>query len=182
MEKRSRSVCVLVAAVLATAALGGCSNGGSGMSAPDETKAASPTATASPTAKASPTATGPAHLALRTAGSLGKILTDAKGRTLYLFEADTTTKSTCNGACAAAWPPLTTMGQPMAGPGLKASLVSTSTRDDGKKQVVYNKHPLYYYSGDTKPGDTNGQDLNAFGAKWYVLDAAGKKVEAGGNG
>jgi predicted lipoprotein with Yx(FWY)xxD motif len=160
MEKRSGPACALVAAALAAVTLGGCSNGSStGVSAPDKSYAASPTATATPTAGAA------AQLSLRT---------------LDLFEADKTTKSTCNGACAGVWPPLTTSGRPMAGQGVKASLMTTSTRNDGRKQVVYNKHPLYYYSGDSKAGDTNGQALNQFGAEWYVLDAAGNKVEKGG--
>ncbi|MEU3556504.1 hypothetical protein AB0E65_20175 [Streptomyces fragilis] len=114
---------------------------------------------------------------MRTAGDLGKILADGKGRTLYLFEADTSAKSTCDGACAGVWPPSTTQGAPKAGPGVDASKLSTTTRDDGKKQVVYNGHPLYSYKGDGAAGDTNGQGLDQFGAKWYVLDASGKKID-----
>ena len=108
---------------------------------------------------------------------LGKILVDSKGRSLYLFEKDTGTKSTCSGACASAWPPLTTTGKPKAGSGVTASLLGTTTRSDGKTEVTYNGHPLYYYAGDQKAGDTNGQNLDQFGAEWYVLSPAGKKVE-----
>ena len=108
--------------------------------------------------------------------SLGKILVDSQGRSLYLFKKDTGPTSTCSGACAVAWPPFTTSGTPQAGIGTKASLISTSTRSDGKTQVVYNGHPLYYYAGDSKAGDTNGQDLNQFGASWYVLSPAGDQI------
>lgn len=112
-----------------------------------------------------------------TAGKLGTILVDAKGHTLYLFEADKSTKSTCNGACAAAWPPLLTSGKPTAGGSAKSDLLGTTKRSDGKSQVTYHGHPLYGYAGDSKPGDTNGEGLNQFGAAWYVLNVSGQKVD-----
>ncbi|WP_406098947.1 hypothetical protein [Streptomyces canus] len=111
------------------------------------------------------------------AGKLGTILVDGKGRTLYLFEADKSTTSTCDGACATAWPPLLTSGSPSVGGSAKSSLLATSKRSDGTTQVTYHGHPLYGYAGDSTPGDTNGQALNQFGAEWYVLDAGGNKVD-----
>lgn len=108
--------------------------------------------------------------------SLGKILVDSRGRTLYLFEKDTGSNSTCSGACASAWPPFRTSGTPKAGSGVTASLLGTTARSDGNDEVTYNGHPLYYYAGDQKAGDTNGQDLNQFGAAWYVLSPAGNKI------
>jgi predicted lipoprotein with Yx(FWY)xxD motif len=108
--------------------------------------------------------------------SLGKILVDSQGRTLYLFKKDTGTKSTCSGACAAAWPPFTTSGKPKAESGVKASLLGTTARSDGSTEVTYNGHPLYYYAGDQGPGDTTGQGLDQFGAEWYVLSPAGSQV------
>ena len=108
---------------------------------------------------------------------LGKILVDSQGRTLYLWEADKTDKSTCNGACAGAWPPLTTTAQPTAGAGISAKMLGTSMRADGKTEVTYNGHPLYTFTGDSAAGQTNGQDSKAFGADWYVLSANGNKVE-----
>jgi predicted lipoprotein with Yx(FWY)xxD motif len=108
---------------------------------------------------------------------LGKILVDSKGRTLYLFEKDKGPTSTCSGACASTWPPFTTNGQPKAGSGVTASMLGTTKRSDGTTEVTYNGHPLYYYAGDSNPGDTNGQNLDQFGAEWYVLSPAGKKVE-----
>ncbi|WP_328914487.1 MULTISPECIES: COG4315 family predicted lipoprotein [unclassified Streptomyces] len=108
--------------------------------------------------------------------SLGKILVNAKGLTLYLFEADKTSKSTCTGACAQAWPPLTVKGKPTAGSGVQSKLLSTTNRSGGTKQVTYKGHPLYRFAGDKKAGDTNGQGLNNFGAKWYVLGGNGKAI------
>ncbi|HEX4734962.1 MAG TPA: hypothetical protein VH247_11145 [Thermoleophilaceae bacterium] len=108
---------------------------------------------------------------------VGKVLVDSKGRTLYLFEKDSGMKSACAGACAAAWPPLLAKGEPTAGSGAKASLVATTKRSGGASQVTYNGHPLYRFQGDTKPGDTGGQGVTAYGAEWYALGAADKQVE-----
>ena len=111
---------------------------------------------------------------------LGRILVDGGGRTLYLFEKDRRASSTCDGACASIWPPLTIKGAPRAGRGVAVGKVATTKRKDGTLEVTYNRHPLYYYVGDTKRGDTNGQGLDQFGAKWYVLSPAGKTVERRG--
>ena len=108
---------------------------------------------------------------------LGRILVDAQGRTLYLFEADKGTASTCDGACASAWPPLTTAEKPIAGPGVSASKLGTTTRGDGTTEVTYNGHPLYTFAGDSAPGQANGQGSDGFGAEWYVRSAAGNAVE-----
>jgi predicted lipoprotein with Yx(FWY)xxD motif len=113
---------------------------------------------------------------------LGRVLVDSRGRTLYLFKKDSGTKSACFGACAAAWPPLRASGKPSVGNGLKASKVGTIKRSDGKRQVTYNGHPLYHFQGDKKAGDTNGQGLNAFGARWYVVSSAGRQVTSSGGG
>ena len=88
---------------------------------------------------------------------LGTILVDSKGRTLYLFRKDSTTKSTCFGECASDWPPLSANGKPTVGGGASASMVGTTPRSDRKQQVTYNGHPLYLYAGDEKAGDTAGQ-------------------------
>ncbi len=107
--------------------------------------------------------------------NVGKILVDSQGRTLYLFERDSGTKSTCNGACAIEWPPLQAV-KPTVGNGANASIVATSARSDGKAQVTYNGHPLYLFSADQKAGDTNGQGVNAFGGLWYVLSSSGNEI------
>jgi predicted lipoprotein with Yx(FWY)xxD motif len=107
---------------------------------------------------------------------LGKILDNAQGRTLYLFQKDNGTKSACFGACASEWPPLRVSGKPTVGSGATASMVGTTSRSDGKPQVTYNGHPLYLYQGDNTQGDTNGQGLNAFGGGWFALSPAGQQV------
>jgi predicted lipoprotein with Yx(FWY)xxD motif len=108
---------------------------------------------------------------------LGQLLVDGSGRTLYLFEGDTTAMSTCSDACAQAWPPLLASGTPSAGLGANAAEMGTTTRADGTSEVTYHGHPLYTYVADTKAGDVNGQGLNQFGAKWYVLSPSGDKID-----
>jgi predicted lipoprotein with Yx(FWY)xxD motif len=111
-----------------------------------------------------------------TSTSLGMILVDGSGRTLYLFEKDQPNQSACAGACAAAWPVDPTSGAPKAGSGATASMLGTIKRSDGSTQVTYNKHPLYYYSGDSQTGQHNGQGVDAFGAKWFAVTPAGGAV------
>ena len=109
--------------------------------------------------------------------SLGPILVDAQGRTLYLFEADKNGKSACSGPCATAWPPLLSNGAPQAAMGASASLIGTTARGDGGTQVTYAGHPLYYFAGDKVSGDVTGEGINGFGAKWYVVGKDGKKID-----
>jgi predicted lipoprotein with Yx(FWY)xxD motif len=140
------------------------------------------TSSSSSSAPASSSATTTAGVTVAVKGSkLGGILVDGTGRTLYLFEKDQGTTSSCYGACAGGWPPYTTNGAPQAGAGVSASLLGTTTRTDGNTEVTYHGHPLYYFAGDRKPGDSNGEGLKAFGAEWYVLSAAGNKVEKEGS-
>jgi predicted lipoprotein with Yx(FWY)xxD motif len=114
--------------------------------------------------------------------SLGTILVDSKGRTLYLFEKDTRNKSKCSGACAANWPPALVSGKPTAGGKAVASRLGTTTRSGGKKQVTYAGHPLYTFVLDkNKPGSTKGEGVDAFGAEWYVVGTNGKKIEKKGD-
>jgi predicted lipoprotein with Yx(FWY)xxD motif len=108
--------------------------------------------------------------------ALGRILVDGRGRTLYLFGKDQHGRSACSPQCAAFWPPLIASGKPRAGAGLKASLLGTTKRADGRLQVTYNHHPLYRFVKDTKKGQTNGEGLSAFGAEWYAVSSAGAKV------
>jgi predicted lipoprotein with Yx(FWY)xxD motif len=107
---------------------------------------------------------------------LGQILVDDKGMTVYLFVADTGTSSTCYSSCAAFWPPVLTDGAPQAGTGADASLLGTTTRTDGKVEVTYAGHPLYYFKNDKAPGDSTGQGVNGFGALWWVLNPAGAAI------
>lgn len=121
-------------------------------------------------------ATASSALAVRRT-SLGRTLVDARGRTLYLFEADRPNLSKCSSGCLSVWPALTAQHRPGARGGAVASKIGTIPARGGKRQVTYAGHPLYYYVGDRKPGDTNGQGLNQFGAKWYVLSPAGRKID-----
>jgi len=109
-------------------------------------------------------------------GDLGQILTDAQGRTLYLFERDSGPTSTCAAACATEWPPLRAAGAPTGGSGVDASAVGTSRREDGAAQITYNGHPLYLFAGDDGPDQTNGQGVNAFGGLWYAVAPSGDAV------
>jgi len=168
---RSKPITFVAAAAvvsLAALALAACGGGSSN------------NATAS--AKPPTTASGrPATVGVENNGNLGKILVDSRGDTLYLFQKDSGTKSACTGACASAWPPLRASGKPVVGTGATASMVATTPRSDGKPQVTYNGHPLYTYSGDQQPGDTNGQGLTAFGAAWFAVSPAGDMVSGTGS-
>jgi predicted lipoprotein with Yx(FWY)xxD motif len=113
-------------------------------------------------------------VSLRTT-KVGRVLVAANGRTLYLFTADRGKTSACYGQCAAYWPPLIAH-KPTAGVGLKSSLLGTTRRKDGKLQVTYGGHPLYFFAQDNKAGDVNGQGFVHFGGSWWVVSAAGKKV------
>ena len=110
---------------------------------------------------------------------LGRILVDSRGITLYDFVKDKGKTSVCYGACAALWPPLLTHGKPVAGHGVRSSLLGTTKRKDGKVEVTYGGHPLYYFVTDQKPGQTTGQGVNQFGGPWWVLSAKGKEIHRG---
>jgi len=109
--------------------------------------------------------------------SLGKVLVDGQGRTLYRFEKDHGAASSCYGACASAWPPLTSPGKAAAASGVTASELGASPRKDGDAGVTYFGHPLYTFAGDRKPGDVKGQEVDAFGGEWYALSPTGKTIE-----
>ena len=135
---------------------------------------ATPKPTGTPTTKPKPNASGTVIATGHT--KLGTILVNSKGITVYLFEKDTGTKSTCYGACPTIWPPVLTKGSPVAGAGAQASLLGTTKRTNGSLQVTYAGHPLYYYAGDSKPGQTNGQGISEFGAKWEAVRPSGVKA------
>jgi predicted lipoprotein with Yx(FWY)xxD motif len=159
-------VACAIAAVALLAACGGSSN--------PSTAATSPSpAAASPSP--SPAATGE-KIMVATNAKLGQILVDESGMTVYLFMSDTPTASTCYTTCATIWPPVVTTGAPQAGTGATASLLGTITRTDGKVEVTYNGHPLYYFVQDKAAGDAKGQGINGFGALWWVLSPAGAAI------
>jgi|SRR5581483_5727280 len=112
---------------------------------------------------------------LHKAGSLGKVLANQKGFTLYLYTPDPKGKSVCNAGCDTTWPPLLTKGKPKAGMGVKQSLLGTTKRSNGKLQVTYKGHPLYRYTGDAKAGQAKGE---GYGGIWYAVKATGKRAAA----
>jgi predicted lipoprotein with Yx(FWY)xxD motif len=138
-------------------------------SAVSTTAAPTTTAAAAATTTTAATAAGTLRLA---DSKFGKILTDDTGRTLYLFTNDTKNKSACAGACLTTWPvyaPATIS----ASAGIDGTKLA-SIDNAGKKQATIDGVPLYYFSGDTKAGDTNGQGV---GGIWYVVDATGKAIK-----
>jgi len=132
--------------------------------------------TTGPSARASHSASSGVKVAVANT-ALGPVLVDGRGRTLYLFGKDNHGRSACNGKCAGFWPPLIASGKPLATAGAKASLLGTTKRPDGRLQVTYNHHPVYTFVKDTQKGQTNGEELNVFGAEWYAVSAAGAKIE-----
>lgn len=110
-------------------------------------------------------------------GDLGTVIVASSGLTLYDFHKDEGGTSACYGACASAWPPLLTEGEPKAQAGAMASQLGTTKRKDGTVQVTYNDWPLYTYAGDQKPGEANGNDIDQFGAEWYALQPNGEEPE-----
>ena len=115
----------------------------------------------------------PASVGVASTG-LGNVLVDRQGHTLYLFERDSGTMSACTGACAVNWPPLRVRVTPVVGSGAKRSDVGRTA--DRISQLTYNGHPLYTFVNDKKPGDTNGEGINAFGGSWFAVSPAGAKV------
>lgn len=110
-------------------------------------------------------------------GDLGTVLVDSQGLTLYDFHKDKGGKSSCYGACAGAWPPLLTEGNPQAQGAAERSKLGTTRRTDGTIQVTYAGWPLYTYVGDQGPGEANGNDIDQFGAEWYALQPNGQEPE-----
>jgi predicted lipoprotein with Yx(FWY)xxD motif len=165
---RRRPLVALATLLTVGALAAGCGNSGGSGSGSGGYGSSGPAATSGGQSGAATVAT--------TTSKLGTILVDGGGRTLYLFEKDQPDQSACAGACVAAWPVDQTSGAPKAGSGVTASLLGSIKRSDGTTQVTYNKHPLYYYAGDSQAGQQNGQGVDAFGAVWYVLTPAGKAV------
>jgi predicted lipoprotein with Yx(FWY)xxD motif len=137
-----------------------------------------------PAASPAPSVAGPVTIMAAT-GALGTFLTDDRSRPVYLFAADTTSTPTCTGDCARSWPPVLTVGQPVAGSGLTAGNLSTTSRPSGGTQVSYNGHPLYYFAADSGT-DPTGQGVDSFGARWWIVDPAGTAIttpaDSGGGG
>ncbi len=176
---RNRSIGLIASAAALVLALGVAACGGDDDS--NATAATPASTTASPTTASQTSSSASATVDTTSAGGLGTILVDSQGDTLYVFDKDTGTQSTCSGACAQSWPPLRAAGKPTAGAGATASMLGTTPRSDGKPQVTYNGHPLYTFTADQAPGQTNGQGVSAFGAPWYVVSPSGDQITTQGS-
>jgi len=165
-----------------TLVLAACSSSGGGASTPSAAAATAPPASEAPSESAA--AESPSESAAAAGGptvnlgdtSLGSVLVDGDGKTLYIFTPDAASagKSVCNGDCAAAWPPLLGDAAPTLGTGLEAGDFTTITRDDGATQIAFYGMPLYYFAADAAAGDVKGQGLND---KWYVIGADGTPIK-----
>lgn len=159
---QSQLLLVIAAAGLLAAACGGSSGG--------------KTAQVTTQSQASAAAAAPVTLTTHK-GPMGTYLTDSKGRSLYMFAADTSGTSTCSGQCATYWPPVLGSAANASG-SADASMTGTISRPDGTTQITYAGHPLYLYAADTMAGDTKGQGSDNFGAKWWLLDPQGKAISS----
>jgi predicted lipoprotein with Yx(FWY)xxD motif len=157
------------AALAAGIALAGC-GGGNSAAAGGGSGYASPASATTGRAAARVATVATRHT------KLGTVLVDGRGRTLYLFEKDKGTASSCYGACAGVWPPLAAGGKATAR-GLRHAQLGTTRRRDGRTEVTVAGHPLYTYAGDRRPGDVKGQGLDQFGAEWYALAPNGHKID-----
>ena len=165
-----RILAVAVAALALGGLLAACDDDDNGDDSSDTTTTTEATEDTTTTTGG---ATGDAAVAVADT-SLGEVLVDAEGRTLYLFEQDAGTEvSACTGSCAELWPPLTSDAAPTAGEGLDAALLGVAEQPDGSSQVTYNGHLLYTYAQDSAPGDTNGQGV---GDVWFAVTPAGEAV------
>jgi predicted lipoprotein with Yx(FWY)xxD motif len=142
------------------------------------TPASQPTVSSAPIAQPTPTgspSTGGASLILyvSTSTTLGQILVDNRGYTLYMFMNDTANTSACDAACQTIWQPLESASLPKAGPGVDASLIGMGTLPTGGQVITYNQHPLYYKATDLKPGDITGEDYKNL---WYAVSPSGDPI------
>ena len=189
-SKRTKLIAGVGGALAAAATVAACSSAGSSSSAAAapaaSTPAASTPAASTPAASSPAASSAPAAAAGASGGtvittaksSAGTFLTTGSGKAVYLWVKDTGDMSNCNGACAGAWPPVTTTATATASGAAKASDIGTITRSDGTKQVTYDGHPLYYVSGDSGPGMASGQGSDGFGAKWWLVSPSGSEVTA----
>lgn len=113
---------------------------------------------------------------VRSVKGFGDVLVTSSGQSLYLLTSDPPGQSSCTGSCAVLWPPLVAGHQLKAGPGVKPSLLSSFTRSNGVRQVMYNKHALYTYQEDPDPGMATGEGVETYGGIWWLVSPAGRAV------
>ncbi|WP_051817000.1 hypothetical protein [Kitasatospora sp. NRRL B-11411] len=176
-SRTRRTAAVLAALSLSALSAAGCA-ASPDLSAPpaaESSAAAVPVVDSGPPVSAFASTAG-TRVSLASAGSLGPILVDAQGRTLYLYGADTTVHASCLDECAKSWPPVTTPGFPLAGPGVDDGLLGAAALPDGTAQVLYKGHPLYRYTGDHGPGETAGHTVAGPGGTFYAVTSLGDPV------
>ena len=174
VSKRAKLVAGVGGALGAAVVVAACSSAastGSSAAAP-----ASPAGASSPPSAGASSSGGTVITTAKS--SAGTVLTSGSGKAVYLWAKDTGDMSNCTGACAGAWPPVTTTGTATAAGGAKASDIGTITRSDGTRQVTYDGHPLYYFAGDSGPGTATGQGSDCFGAPWWLVAPTGSDVTA----
>jgi predicted lipoprotein with Yx(FWY)xxD motif len=178
---RSLILGTIVAILVAACSSGGATPSPSAAAPETPAPASEPPASEAPASEA-PASEAPASAAAGGAvtvmvadSSLGQILVDSEGRTLYMFKPDEAGTPTCYDDCETNWPPLTVTGDVTVGEGLDASLFTTVARTDGSMQVKAGTWPLYYFKNDAAPGDTNGQEV---GDVWYVVSPTGEPIES----
>jgi predicted lipoprotein with Yx(FWY)xxD motif len=174
---RARLAAGVGGAIGAAVLVAACSSSSSSSSS-SAPASSSPAASAPSGAAASGSASTSATVITTASSSGGTFLVTGSGRAVYLWAKDTGDTSACTGACAGAWPPVTTTGTATASGSAKASDLGTITRSDGTRQVTYDGHPLYYFAGDTGPGTATGQGSDSFGAKWWLVSPSGSDVTA----
>ena len=185
MNTRARAAAIILSA---TVVLGACGSDSKSSATTVKSSSTATTAKSSTETTAKPSATSTTKPATTISSStssataidvgttsLGKVLVDSEGRTLYLYKKDTKggTTSACDATCAAVWPPVKATTTPKAGTGVDVTKISTITRADGTKQVTYNGMPLYRHTADTKSGDVTGEKVES---EWYVVNTAGTAV------
>ena len=125
---------------------------------------------------AAPAQAAGASVSVRDSDRYGRYLTDGAGRTLYLFTRERGSASRCYGACARAWPPLLTRCAPRAGRGARRSLLGTTRRRDGSRQVTYGGHPVYYDFRERRAGQIFCQNVVEFGGTWLLVNGRGGPI------
>lgn len=175
------------AALVLLASLAACGNGAAPAADEPDVAASTPAdptpePTASSTAERTPSPTSgstePGTRIVVSDSEFGAMLFDGTGQAIYLFAVETTSRSRCYDACAEAWPPVLTTGDPVAGPGVEGSMLGTTKRADGTVQVTYHDHPLYFYAHEG-PGEVRCHDVFLNGGSWYVVQPGGDPAPPG---
>ena len=169
------ALAVLIAGCGSSSSSGGAYGGGETSSDTTSSSSSGGYSGKSASSNSASTGSGGGVVAAAKVGDLGTVIVNSEGLTLYDFHKDKGGKSSCYGACAGAWPPLLTEGDPKAEAGAMSSQLGTTKRKDGTTQVTYAGWPLYTYVGDKGPGEANGNDFSQFGAEWYALMPNGEE-------